>query len=151
MFHVTGSAAGDKGVRRQPYFFEPMVAGIGATIGVVLAPGWTATSLLRPLVLAAVLLGWGAVRLSPLVRFVPADARGFLARRPLLAMLTGGLVALVLVIWFATVRWGGVPRGSGATILLVAIFGGFPFAASLWEDRVGRRARSARRSETRAS
>ena len=123
MFHVTGSAAGDKLVRRQPYFFEPMIVGLGALTGVVLVPAWMPTSLARPLVLAALLLGWGALRLSPLVRFAPADARGFFVRRPLLAMLTGGAVALVLILGFAIVRWGAVPRASLATILLVAIFG----------------------------
>jgi hypothetical protein len=151
MFFLTGSATGARYFLRQPHFFEPMALSLGATIATMLIPAWSLTSLLRPLGIAILLLGWGWLRLRPLASFVVDAPPRLLARRPLLTMLIGAGAVFLLAVVAAIVPWDGWRAGGLGPVLLVAAFGGLPLGAAFWEDRFGRKARHARRRAWRTS
>ena len=151
MAFLTGSAAGDRDVLRQPHFFEPMALSVVATSTSLFVPAWQITSLARPLGIAALLLTWGWLRLRPLADFVAPARPIILARRPLLTMLLGAGVVLPIAVVAAVIRWDGWRAEGLALVFLVSFFGGLPLGAAFWEDRFGRKARHARRRTRRES
>ena len=151
MFFLTGSATGARYFLRQPHFFEPMVLSLGATIASMLIPAWPLSSLVRPVGIAILLLGWGWLRLRPLASFVVDAPPRPLARRPILTMLIGAGTVFFFAVVAAIVRGDGGRAGGLGPVLLVAAFGGLPLGAAFWEDRFGRKARHARRRARRTS